>query len=126
MGTRKVLSYKNVTKLKKNFRSCGPPLRHTKSERKLNYPSMFHQRAFTMVDVLILPSAAGPAPATLERTGDAAFNAAWTLTGNPVLSLPLFRAAATGLPIGCQLVGAFAADERLLAAARTIGRLAGP
>lgn len=76
--------------------------------------------AFVAVDVLVTPSAAGPAPATLETTGDAAFSSVWTLAGNPTITLPLFRAAGTGLPIGCQLVAGFAEDDLLLSASKAI------
>lgn len=77
-------------------------------------------RTFEEVDILVSPSAAGPAPATLETTGEATFNSAWTLAGNPAITLPLFRAASSGLPIGCQLIAGFADDDRLLAASRAI------
>jgi Asp-tRNA(Asn)/Glu-tRNA(Gln) amidotransferase A subunit family amidase len=75
---------------------------------------------FAQVDVLVCPSAAGPALATLETTGDAAFNSAWSLAGNPAISLPLFSAAMSGLPIGCQFIAGFGNDDRLLAASKTI------
>ena len=72
---------------------------------------------FQNVDILVTPSASSAAPKTLEATGDAAFNSAWTLTGNPVITLPLLESASTGMPIGYQLIGGFAADEFLLSAA---------
>lgn len=77
-------------------------------------------QTFADVDVLITPSAAGPAPATLTTTGNATFNSAWSLAGNPVITLPLFQAAKSGLPIGCQFIAGFANDELLLAASKTI------
>ncbi len=83
-------------------------------------------QAFRQVDILVAPSAAGPAPATLETTGDAAFSSAWTLAGNPAITLPLFRAAGTGMPIGCQLVAGFAEDDALLAASKAIMDALGP
>jgi Asp-tRNA(Asn)/Glu-tRNA(Gln) amidotransferase A subunit family amidase len=70
---------------------------------------------FNEVDALIAPAAAGPAPATLQATGTAEFNSAWSLAGNPAITLPLFQSSATGLPIGCQLIGAFGEDDSLLA-----------
>ncbi len=75
---------------------------------------------FAEVDILVCPSAAGPAPATLETTGDAAFNSAWTLAGNPAVTLPLFEAKQSGLPIGCQFIAGFANDDLLLAASKGI------
>ena len=70
-------------------------------------------------DLLVSPSAAGPAPATLETTGEATFSSAWTLAGNPAITLPLFRSG-SGLPIGGQLIAGFAGDDRLLAASKKI------
>ena len=82
-------------------------------------------RTFAKVDILVSPSAVGPAPPTLETTGEATFSSAWTLAGNPAITLPLFRGSA-GLPIGCQLVAGFADDDRLLAASRRIMDAFGP
>ena len=76
--------------------------------------------ALKVVDIMISPSAAGPAPASLESTGDAAFSAAWSLAGNPVITLPLFKAADTAMPIGCQLIAGFGEDERLLNVSQAI------
>jgi Asp-tRNA(Asn)/Glu-tRNA(Gln) amidotransferase A subunit family amidase len=69
---------------------------------------------------LVCPSAAGPALATLETTGDAAFNSAWSLAGNPAITLPLFKASESGLPIGCQFIAGTGNDDTLLAASKTI------
>jgi len=66
--------------------------------------------------VLILPAAAGPAPAGRTDTGDAAFNRVWSLAGWPALTFPAATSAA-GLPIGLQLVAAPGEDMTLLAAA---------
>jgi len=83
-------------------------------------------RAFETVDILITPSAAGPALATLETTGDAAFNAAWSLAGNPAITLPLFQASGSGLPIGCQFIAGLGRDDELLSASKKIMALFGP
>ena len=40
------------------------------------------------IDILVSPSAAGPAPAPLETTGEATFSSAWTLAGTPAITLP--------------------------------------
>ena len=72
------------------------------------------------VDILVSPSAAGPAPATLETTGEPIFSSAWTLAGNPAITLPLFSAAGSGLPIGCQFISGFANDDLLLAASKWV------
>jgi len=77
-------------------------------------------RTFAEVDILISPSAAGPAPATLKTTGEAAFSSAWTLLGNPTITLALFNATDSGLPIGCQFIAGIANDDLLLAASKRI------
>ncbi len=69
------------------------------------------------VDFLLTPSSASAAPASLASTGDPVFNRAWTLFGVPCVTLR-FGAAASGLPLGVQLVGAFDQDMPLLAWAR--------
>ena len=58
----------------------------------------------------------GPAPVTLESTGNAIFNGMWTLLGVPCISLPLMTVG--GLPCGVQLVGKRRDEGRLLAVAR--------
>jgi Asp-tRNA(Asn)/Glu-tRNA(Gln) amidotransferase A subunit family amidase len=58
-------------------------------------------------------AAPGPAPKT---TGNLVFNAPWTFTGNPCVTLPLLEA--DGLPIGVQLIGARRDDARLLRTAQ--------
>ena len=70
-------------------------------------------------DVLLAPSALGEAPAGLETTGDPLFCRGWTLLGLPCIHLP-FTHGRQGLPVGLQLVGRFADDHRLLAAAHWV------
>ena len=70
-------------------------------------------------DFLLTPSAASAAPASLASTGSPVFNRAWTLFGVPCVTLP-FGAAANGLPLGVQLVGAFDQDMVLLEWAKWI------
>jgi aspartyl-tRNA(Asn)/glutamyl-tRNA(Gln) amidotransferase subunit A len=53
--------------------------------------------------VLITPAALGPAP-DRTTTGDGWFNAPWSYTGRPTVSLPVARTAG-GLPLAAQLVG---------------------
>lgn len=76
-------------------------------------------RVFDDIDILLAPAAPGPALATLDSTGDAAFASAWTLLGHPSLSLPLFRAA-DGLPLGCQVIGGATKDARLLSICKAV------
>jgi amidase len=71
---------------------------------------------FTQVDVLLAPSAPGEAPEGLASTGDARFNAIWTLAWTPCVTLPAGNGR-KGLPLGIQLVGPRFRDEALLDAA---------
>jgi amidase len=71
---------------------------------------------FTEVDVLLAPSAPGEAPRGLDSTGDARFNAIWTLAWTPCVTLPAGNGR-SGLPLGIQLIGKRFRDEALLDAA---------
>jgi Asp-tRNA(Asn)/Glu-tRNA(Gln) amidotransferase A subunit family amidase len=71
---------------------------------------------FGQFDVLLAPSAVGEAPEGLASTGDARFNAIWTLAWTPCLTLPA-GTGRKGLPLGIQLVGRRFCDEALLDAA---------
>jgi Asp-tRNA(Asn)/Glu-tRNA(Gln) amidotransferase A subunit family amidase len=61
-------------------------------------------------------SSTGPAPKSLESTGNAVFNGLWTLLGVPCVSLPLLKV--DGMPLGVQLIGKRHDEGRLLATAR--------
>ena len=67
-------------------------------------------------DAILCPSSCGPAPVTLELTGNAVFNGMWTLLGVPCVNLPLFTSG--GLPFGAQLVGKRGDEARLLRTAK--------
>jgi Asp-tRNA(Asn)/Glu-tRNA(Gln) amidotransferase A subunit family amidase len=71
---------------------------------------------FGEFDALLTPSAVGEAPEGLDSTGDARFNAIWTLAWVPCVTLPA-GAGRKGLPLGIQLVGPRFGDEKLLDAA---------
>jgi len=75
-------------------------------------------------DVLVSPTAAGPAPKGLESTGDPFFCAPWSSAGMPSISLPT-GLASDGLPFAVQLTGAPWAEARLLAAAAWCERAIG-
>ena len=74
---------------------------------------------FDTYDAIITPAAVGVAPKGLGSTGDPVFCTLWTLTGLPVLSLPLF-AGEGGLPLAAQLIGPFGRDGRLLRTATAL------
>jgi amidase len=85
-------------------------------------------RAMAGVDVLLTPTAAGPAPLRSEPEGDrAAFvhTLPASLSGSPALSLPV-GAGADGLPLAVQLVGRPWEDHVVLAAARVVERATAP
>jgi Asp-tRNA(Asn)/Glu-tRNA(Gln) amidotransferase A subunit family amidase len=71
---------------------------------------------FDRVDCLVVPAAAGAAPAGLDRTGDPSFNTPWSLLGLPAIALPAGLDDA-GLPLSVQLVAAPWREASLLAAA---------
>lgn len=68
-------------------------------------------------DVLLTPSTPSPAQADLTNTGNPLFQGPWTSCGLPAISIPS-GLAASGLPLGIQLVASPFAEARLLAAAR--------
>lgn len=74
---------------------------------------------FAGVDLLLTPGAPGTAPAGLGATGNPVFQRIWTALGVPCLGFPA-RWAATGLPLGLQLVGRPGQDRAFLAAAAAV------
>lgn len=77
---------------------------------------------FDAVDALLVPSALGAAPASLQTTGDPVMNKLWTLTGNPVVTVPGLLAP-DGMPLGVGMVTPFGRDREALAIAATLERL---
>lgn len=72
---------------------------------------------FAQYDAVISPVTTGPAPLGLENTGSPILCGLWTLCGLPALNIPL-GSTTNGLPLGCQLVGAFQSDRQLLNVAK--------
>ncbi len=70
-------------------------------------------------DALMLPVAPGPAPRSLESTGDPAFCAPASFSGLPSISLPT-AVGADGLPLAVQFIGRPGGDQELLALAGTV------
>lgn len=74
---------------------------------------------FDTVDVLLVPSAEGEAPAGLGATGNPIFNRLWTLLGVPCVHVPV-GLGGSGLPVGVTLAGPLWADARTLGAAHLL------
>ena len=68
------------------------------------------------VDALVMPTTPTPAPASLDTTGDPAFQSPWTSAGLPTITLPS-GLSKLGLPLGIQLAGGPFQEEQLLAVA---------
>ena len=77
------------------------------------------------VDLLLSPSTVGEAPEGLHATGSPIMNLPWTVTGQPVVSVPA-GLGPRGLPLGVQIAAHSGADEALLAAAEGVERIVGP
>ncbi|MXR52173.1 amidase [Halovenus sp. WSH3] len=65
------------------------------------------------LDVVVSPAAPGPAPETLDSTGDPIMNLPWTHAGVPTVTVPA-STTDDGLPLGLQCATRFGDDERLL------------
>ena len=82
---------------------------------------MFHDK-LADADVFLWPATPEPAPAGLAWTGEPKYIAPWTALGGPMVTLPA-GTSASGLPLGCILIGKPGADldmcrhARLLASA---------
>lgn len=67
------------------------------------------EKIFKEVDFLITPSAPTPALYGLSSTGNMAFNAPWSFSGSPTISIPT-DLTKKGLPLGLQLIGRIYSD----------------
>ena len=77
--------------------------------------------AMAPYDVLMMPTASGPAPHGVTNTGDTRFQSPWSFTGLPSITIPT-GLAPNGLPTAVQLVGRQFDEAGLLAAARWVER----
>ena len=75
------------------------------------------RRLAERVDILLTPSTPTPSLPDLTNTGNTMFQGPWTSCGLPAITLPS-GLAASGLPLGLQLVGQYMGEAQLLAAAR--------
>ncbi len=79
---------------------------------------------FEGVDALIMPSTDTTAPSTRDTTGTPKFQAPWSCTGFPVVSIPC-GPAEDGMPVGLQIVGRHHSAASLLDAAEWCEREVG-
>jgi Asp-tRNA(Asn)/Glu-tRNA(Gln) amidotransferase A subunit family amidase len=106
--------------------SAGKSLTYTEYQAALadvNASVQSFTAAIGELDALLVPSAPGGAPASLDSTGNALFNRPWTTIGVPCVSVPA-GTAANGMPLGVQFVGRHDDDERVLSVARWYEALA--
>lgn len=94
-----------------------PASAYLHAQRARRHLSRLTLRLFERHDVLLMSPAPGPAPRSLDSTGDPACNAPWSLLGFPALTLPI-GLDEQGLPLGMQLVAAPWQEAGLLRAAR--------
>lgn len=78
---------------------------------------------FADFDILIMPTAPGPAPEGIASTGESTFLSPWSQVGFPAATVPC--GLSMGLPLGLQIVGPPGADGRVLAAAEHAESLLG-
>lgn len=76
---------------------------------------------FQKWDIVLTPSAVGPAPLGFATTGDPRMNAPWTGLGTPALGIPM-PVGPRDLPLGLQLTAAHGTDTQLLAAAISLDK----
>jgi Asp-tRNA(Asn)/Glu-tRNA(Gln) amidotransferase A subunit family amidase len=76
------------------------------------------------MDALVMPSTDTTAPATLSTTGTPKFQAPWSVSGLPVVSIPC-GLAADGMPAAIQLIGGPGSDGWLLRVAEWCERRVG-
>lgn len=86
------------------------------ARRTVRHARLALRDALGDADVIVTPSATGAAPEGLASTGSSIFNRLWTLMGVPAVNVPGLHAA-SGLPLGIQVVGHHGRDGKTLAVA---------
>ncbi len=92
------------------------PAQYDEARRTANHARKASRQLFDDCDVLLLPSAPGSAPETLQSTGDSIFNRMWTLLGMPCVNI-VSGFDNNGLPLGVQIIAPFGQDKKALQAA---------
>ena len=75
-------------------------------------------------DVLMMPTASGPATLGLLNTGDTRFQSPWSFTGLPSIALPT-GLTAEGLPTSLQLIASKMDEVGLLSSAQWVEKTLG-
>jgi Asp-tRNA(Asn)/Glu-tRNA(Gln) amidotransferase A subunit family amidase len=94
------------------------------AECRLLFDRLF-RRADAPLDAVLTPAAVGEAPTGLQDTGDAVFNAMWTLLHVPCVAIPC-HIGPHGMPVGVQIVGPRYGDAALLAVAEALAPVIDP
>lgn len=116
--TPELLSKVMLDSIEQGRRISATDYLEAKAFREVAYRALTEM--FINYGTIITAASAGPAPKSLETTGNPIFNAFWTYVGTPCITLPLLEA--DGMPLGVQLVGARRDDARLLRTARLFDR----
>src|SRR5262249_12135390 len=74
---------------------------------------------FAGCDVILTPSTCVEATTDLEGISNSAFNRTWTVLQGPCVTIPAFHGP-HGMPVGVQIVGPVASDDRTIALSRAI------
>ncbi len=102
-----------INLIKKGQKVVTKELANAKAERKY-LRNKIHQRMDEHdIDILISPSAPGPAPEGIDTTGDPIMNLPWSYSGLPTVTLPVSKNN-QNLPMGIQCTGRYGRDEWLL------------
>lgn len=89
-----------------------PVERYDEARRYIAECRLKFTEMYKATPVILVPAAAGPAPAGLASTGDPRMNGPWTALGTPAISIPM--PISTGLPLGLQLTADHGQDGRVI------------
>ena len=94
-----------------------PGVTYVQAQRVRRSFSRDMENALRGFDVLLTPTTPAPAPKDLTTTGNPMFQAPWTTSGLPTITIPS-GLSELGLPMGLQLASEAFDEERLLGVAR--------
>ena len=85
-------------------------LASARAGRKALRESIHEKMEEHSIDIIVSPSAPGPAPKGIESTGDPVMNLPWSHAGVPTVTIPASQTT-DGLPIGLQCAVRYGRDE---------------